>query len=241
MGNTVEKKLEYDDVNFETGDILLFSGKGGMSGLVKCATFSQWSHVGIVLKLQNSEKYQFKKGSEDNLYLFHSYNREFELDVLSGEFKSGVQLNVLKDALIKYRKDGGTTFVRHAPSSMLDQFRKTVNGREFMEWMIYNSPKDYEQSYYSLASSQIDCFCLPCFQNRGDDSSYFCSELVRDVLSRLGTKKLRLQLGEYPDEFTPVDLSSDAYGFFCEPKVDLTELGWKEEIEVVFKNHKRKR
>lgn len=239
MGNSLDsyESLEYDQMSFKTGDLILFSGQGGMSRLIKCATFSPWSHVGIVLRIPDSSRFKWEgKGkNRENLYLFHSYNKEFEIDVISGEMKEGVQLNVLRDAIETYRKNGGRAFLRTAPRS----FEDSVPKKKFMDWMIYSSHKQYEKSYYNLASSQVDCCCLPCFRNTGDNSSYFCSELVRDALSRLGDEKLRLCLGEYPDEFTPVDLSSGAYGFLCEPKVDLTELKWGEEVEIIT-NQKRR-
>jgi hypothetical protein len=149
--------------------------------------------------------------------------------------KEGVQLSVLSDALRRYRKNGGRGFVRRAPVKY--NFDDHVNDRKFIDWLILNSHKQYETSKYDLASSQIDCFCLPCFKNRGDDSSYFCSELVRDVLAKLGDEDFKMEIGEYADEFTPVDLSSGAYCFFCEPKIDLTDLGWKEEVEVRFRKY----
>ena len=34
-----------------TGDLILFSGKGGASAGIKWATFSRWSHVGLVVVL----------------------------------------------------------------------------------------------------------------------------------------------------------------------------------------------
>ena len=230
MGNSLDsyESLEYDKIQFKTGDILLFSGQGGMSGLIKCATFSPWSHVGIVLRFP----FQFK-GSEDGLYLLHSYNEEFGTDVISGDQKEGVQLNVLKDAIVRYKKEGGRVFIRSAPKS----FDEYAHKDDFINWLKGNDPKAYEKSYYQLASSQIDCCCLPCFKNTGDNSSYFCSELVRDVLSKF---KIDMLYGEYSDEITPVDLSSSAYGFWCEPKIDLSDIGWKEEAEIEISRSKKR-
>jgi len=39
--------------NLNTGDIVLFSGKGGISTAIKLFTHSKWSHVGMVFKVPN--------------------------------------------------------------------------------------------------------------------------------------------------------------------------------------------
>ena len=235
MGNSLDsyKSMDYNKIKdtLKTGDLMMFSGHGGISNFIKCVTFSPWSHVGIILKIHDSSR--FKITSPDDLYLLHSYNKEFEIDVISGEMKSGVQLNVLKDAITTYINEGGRAFVRKAPSKY--DFDKSVTEDKFMDWLVLTSPKKYEESYHDLASSQIDCLCLPCFNNTGDNSSYFCSELVRDVLEELGNEKFKKRFGEYSDEYTPADLSSSAYCFFCEPKINLSKLGWGEEIEVEIK------
>ena len=48
---------KYEDIreNLKTGDIVLFSGKGGISHGIKLVTNSKWSHVGMVLRLPDSK------------------------------------------------------------------------------------------------------------------------------------------------------------------------------------------
>ncbi|MEZ5578085.1 MAG: hypothetical protein R3F40_00820 [Candidatus Competibacteraceae bacterium] len=47
--------MKYQDILFLnlTGDILLFSGKGGISEGIKFFTLSKWSHVGMVYKFES--------------------------------------------------------------------------------------------------------------------------------------------------------------------------------------------
>jgi hypothetical protein len=43
----------YDErmrAELKTGDVVLFSGKGGISAGIKWATLSRWSHVGMIKK-----------------------------------------------------------------------------------------------------------------------------------------------------------------------------------------------
>ena len=48
---------KYEDIrgDLRTGDIILFSGKGGISHAIKLTTNSKWSHVGMVLRLPESQ------------------------------------------------------------------------------------------------------------------------------------------------------------------------------------------
>ena len=48
----------YHEIRTElkTGDIVLFSGKGGISAGIKWGTLSRWSHVGMILSL---DEYDF--------------------------------------------------------------------------------------------------------------------------------------------------------------------------------------
>ena len=47
--------MKYQDIRsqLKTGDILLFSGKGGISEGIKFFTLSKWSHVGMVYKFES--------------------------------------------------------------------------------------------------------------------------------------------------------------------------------------------
>ena len=62
----------------ETGDIVLFSGKGGISTGIKWITNSKWSHVGMVLKLT-----QF-----DAVLIWESTTLSDIKDIESGKFLS---------------------------------------------------------------------------------------------------------------------------------------------------------
>lgn len=220
----------------KTGDLVLFSGKGGMSCLIKTGTFSPWSHVGIIIRTRTDfEGFT----SSDNLYLFHAYKEHLGPDVFSGENKSGVQLNRLGDALRRYIRSGGVPCIRKGPpylsiergslpSVSIDPFEN----EDTKEWFRKKTELEYEESLYQLVSSQIDCCCLPCFQNYGDETSYFCSELTRRTLAYLYPYEYGLEEGEYPDEQTPNDQSTNVYCFWAEKKIDLEE--WESEERVVF-------
>jgi len=103
------------------------------------------------------------------------------------------------------------------------------------KWMKHMVKKMYEKDYYELASSQIDLCCLPCFRNFNDDSSIFCSELVRMAMEQLYPNIFYLREGEASDEYTPVDFSTDAYGYSTDIKINFTNYGWGKEKEIKVK------
>jgi len=100
-----ENNIVYDTLL--TGDLILFSGTNSIvSELVKFATSSIWSHVGIVVKdpdfLMNSDA---KKG----LYLLNS-DGNYETDIECNTTRLGVQLVDLKEKIDHY---DGLIVVRH--------------------------------------------------------------------------------------------------------------------------------
>ncbi len=68
--------------NINTGDVVLFSGKGAISHGIKLLTLSKWSHVGMALKLPDT----------DTIFLWESTTLNNLADAKDGIKKKGVQL-----------------------------------------------------------------------------------------------------------------------------------------------------
>ena len=158
----------YENVrgDLRTGDIILFSGKGGISHAIKLTTNSKWSHVGMVLRLPESQA----------AFLWESTTLTNLKDAIDGRVKRGVQLVLLSDRVRTY---DGEVSVRHLRGHTVDnqnylnlmQFRQEVRGRA------------YEQDKLELIRAAYDG---PFGHNQEDLSSLFCSELVAEAYQRLG-------------------------------------------------------
>ena len=182
------RSLTYESVRDElrTGDIVLFSGKGAVSNIIKLATSSAWSHVGMVLRLPQSGA----------VFLWESTTLSNLKDVVDGKAKRGVQLVLLSDRLRTY---DGRAQIRHLESFdvtegmyyNLMQFREDVRGRT------------YEESRVELAKAAYDG---PLGANEEDLSSLFCSELVAEAYQRLELLA-EPPLGLPSNEYTPRDFS----------------------------------
>ena len=79
-------------MGLKTGDIVLFSGKGGISDWIKWFSGSSWSHAGMVLNLPDW----------DMLLLFESTTLNSIEDVKSGRAVRGVQLVPLSERIKTY-------------------------------------------------------------------------------------------------------------------------------------------
>lgn len=170
----------------KTGDVVLFSGKGGISEWIKWFTGSQWSHVGLVLELEDF----------NSVLLWESTTLSNLADVETGKAHRGVQLVGLRERIKSY--NGDQIAIRRLSKRLdgdmlkiLGQFRSTVSGRP------------YEQSKIELIRSASTMFP----NDEEDLSSLFCSELIAEAFQEMG---LLDKTAKNSNNFTPEDFSSEA-------------------------------
>jgi hypothetical protein len=170
----------------KTGDIVLFSGKGGTIHAIKMLANSKWSHVGMVLRLPNSKA----------VFLWESTTLSNLKDAIDGKTKRGVQLVLLSDRLRNYE---GKTSIRHIENFEVSEsdYLKLMKFRE----KVRNRP--YEKDKLELIKSAYDG---PFGDNEEDLSSIFCSELVAEAYQTIGLLK-KPPKGLPSNEYTPMDFS----------------------------------
>jgi hypothetical protein len=181
------RKYENARPGLKTGDIVLFSGKGGISAGIKWATLSRWSHVGMVLVLA---EYDF-------VCLWESTTIANIKDLETGEFRKGVQLVPLSSRVQQYEGQivmRSLQGVEFSPADVvaLMALRKKLARRPFEENLI------------ELALAAYDG---PFGLNSEDLSSLFCSELVAEAYQELGL----IKSGKHDkpsNEYTPADFSA---------------------------------
>ena len=78
--------------NFDTGDIVLSSGRGAVSQGIKRFTFSRWSHVGMIIWSEEL----------DALLIWESTTLSGVPDLASGQLVQGVQLVLLSQRVAMY-------------------------------------------------------------------------------------------------------------------------------------------
>ncbi|MDJ0780330.1 MAG: YiiX/YebB-like N1pC/P60 family cysteine hydrolase [Desulfosarcinaceae bacterium] len=170
----------------KTGDIVLFSGKGGISAGIKWLTLNRWSHVGMVLILP---EYDFVC-----LWESTTLNRIEDLD--TGRYCKGVQLVPLRARVQQYDGDIAVRQlegVNIVPDHVQELMRLRAEMRD----------KPYEQDKLELAKAAYDG---PFGGNTEDLTSVFCSELVAEAYQRLGLLR-EPPAGMPSNEYVPADFS----------------------------------
>lgn len=174
----------YSDIRetLGTGDIILFSGKGGISSLIKRFTMSRWSHIGMVVRA----------AEWDMVLLWESTTLSTIVDLETQTARKGVQLVPLSDRVAGY--DGEMAVRRLGPAPAAPQIAALVELRHEVKG------RPYEESELELLRSAYDGLAGA---NVEDLSSLFCSELVAEAYQRMGL------LGEETpsNEYTPKDFA----------------------------------
>jgi hypothetical protein len=173
---------------------VLFSGRSRMSEGIKWATFSEWSHVGMVVYMP--------PGSgplADTVLLWESTTVDNLKDVLDGVTRCGVQLVLLSDRIQSY--PGSVALRRlsvHRDPAMFDALaalRLKLRQRPFEESRLELMRAAFDGPFDLVPGSE-------------DLTSLFCSELVAEAYQAMGL------LAEHGDgrasnEYTPQDFAGD--------------------------------
>lgn len=184
----VEQK-SYDEVRIDMkpGDVIAFGGKGHLSEIIKFATFSDVSHVGVILQT---------KVVEDDTGRF--FNQIIESTSLNGF--NGVNISRFSDRLATYQGE-----LWWLP--LHDDVRSRMDAKKFYEFLFnqaklrkpYDMPQAIKSSLDAIDQLPFDAHG-PGY-NKEDFSRFFCSELVA----------AGLEVGNAIDtvnasEVTPIDL-----------------------------------
>lgn len=189
---TIERTLSIDDTTrllsqLDTGDVLLFSGNGFFSSLVKWATGSRWSHVGVVVR---------QRGNASNPLIWQSVCGE--MNDVRGFAKNGVVLTeLIKTVEQNY---SGMIGLRKLVKPLNEKQLATLN-----ETFLELDGRPYESGLsglWELWKSAQDTFTSPNTEALG---RIFCSELIAELFMRLGY--IEKTPTTPSNEYTPEDLA----------------------------------
>ncbi len=185
--------MKYKDMRdqLKTGDIILFSGKGGISDGIKFFTVSKWSHVGMVYRLDNP------LDPESSIFCWESTTLSDIKDADTGKLTKGVQRVELSERLERCFSKGYEISVRLLSETLTDDmilalnnFRHEVSGRP------------YEKDKIELLKAAYEGVLG---DNKEDLSSLFCSELLAEAYQNMGLLTEKVPSNEY----TPNDFSTE--------------------------------
>jgi hypothetical protein len=170
----------------QPGDVIAFGGKGNFSEIIKWATRSEVSHVGVILQ----SKLYFGGASQKGIF-----NQVIESTSLKGF--SGVTISRLSDRIKRY--EGNIWWLPLSRSS-----RTKLNQKRFFDFCLHQKGKPYDMPQ-AIKSAVDDLDKAPVIggltYNVEDFSKFFCSELVAAALDTAGViEKINSA------EVTPIDL-----------------------------------
>lgn len=184
------KQMPYEEARklMKPGDVIAFGGKGHFSEIIKFATFSDVSHVGVILQT---------KISEDDTGRF--FNQIIESTSLNGF--NGVNISRFSDRLDSY---GGELWWLPLKKEIRDDL---FNQKNFFDFLFHQAKERKPYDMPQAIKSSLDVLDNLPFgthgpgYNREDFSKFFCSELVSAGLEIAGA------VGSVnTSEVTPIDL-----------------------------------
>ena len=159
----------------KTGDLILLSGRGRDSSVVKGWSGCLWSHIGMIVEdLETKDK-----------YLYNSDACSSRRNASDGKYKEGVQLNDLKVYLETYPGYAFYCPLIGNPETNIIEAIRALNGINFnRDWI------ELLRCTHGKGGG-----CLGSKQERVD--LYFCSQLVAQIYYFMGVIGDRIPFNEY--------------------------------------------
>ena len=167
-----------NEIQLETGDIILFRGTGIIATFLEYFGKSKYSHVGIILK---NPKFLNDK-LKDGIYILESsYNNT--PDVEDNKIKLGVQIHRLDDVLPEFEKN--SAYIRKVNCVRDQQFYDKLSN---IHKEIHNKPYDLNVFDWISAKYNLNNEIGPnsLYKNTRE---FWCSALVSYIFYELGTIK----------------------------------------------------
>jgi len=160
--------------SLKTGDLILFCGNisgfmGCFSDFIKCATHSNYSHIGMILKDPS-----FIHPSLKGTYVWESGWEDFDKDAQDGKVKLGVQITPLAEIIKNFQKS--IVIVRKIncdPSHFSNETLEKIHN------VVYDKPYDIVPTDWVEALFRKD----PTPQRT---DRFWCSALVGYIYTKCG-------------------------------------------------------
>jgi hypothetical protein len=184
------EQIKYKDarLKMKPGDVIAFGGKGNFSEIIKFATFSDVSHVGVIL--------QTKIADDDTGRFFNQIIESTSLNDFNG-----VNISRFSDRFDTYK--GDMWWLPLKKSIRKNKFHQ----KKFYDFLFNEAKKRTPYDMPQAIKSALDALDTLPFGMHGpgynseDFSKFFCSELVAAGLEKAGAVD-----SVNASEVTPVDL-----------------------------------
>lgn len=169
----------FEQLNLQTGDLLLFSSSlTWIDFLLKLFTSSKFTHIGVILKDP-----LYINDTLKGYYLLHSGLESFH-DEEDGKIKYGVQISELSKVFDEYRDEKkGHLFVRRLKTERTEEFQQKMKQ---IHTVVHNKPYDLHPLDWLKAEFELRKHDDIPFKDSHRTDSFWCSALVAYTYVRLG-------------------------------------------------------
>jgi hypothetical protein len=178
----------------QDGDVIAFGGKGRMSALIKWKTCSPYSHVGMVLHLED-----MGLGFGESIVIIESTTTTDLPDIIHRTVIKGVQMQWLSKRLASY--DGSVWWVP------LDVPIEKDGKKRMRSWLRQKHNKRTPYDMAQAIGAGMDLWDSLGFENEPDFDKLFCSELCARAFQEGGV----VPVGFNASEQTPENVVSGLY------------------------------
>jgi hypothetical protein len=203
---------QFDKLNLQTGDILLFSSNLGIiDRLLKSCTKSKFTHVGIILKDPVYINLKLK-----GYYLLQSGLEPFE-DAEDNKKKYGVQISDLNDVFNEYKNGiNGQVFLRRLIIERNNDFYHKI--KEIHD-IVHNKPYDLDPFDWIIGKLELELNDKIPIKGHIKDK-FWCSALASFIYVKLGLLDQNLPWSFIaPNQFSSTDKKE--LNFLCNLEDDI--------------------
>lgn len=203
---------QFDKLNLQTGDILLFSSNLGIiDKLLKSCTKSKFTHVGIILKDPVYININLK-----GYYLLQSGSEPFE-DAEDNKKKYGVQISDLNNIFNEYKNGvNGQVFLRRLITERNNEFYHKI--KEIHD-IVHNKPYDLDPFDWIIGKLELELNDKIPIKGHIKDK-FWCSALASFIYVKLGFLDQNLPWSFIaPNQFSSTDKRE--LNFLCNLEDDI--------------------
>jgi hypothetical protein len=174
------------DFGCGSGDLMFGSSPDDSGMIVRFFTWSNWSHVGIVLEINGKIDVHYVDIKTFLWILESTYNNENLKDYIAKTSKSGVQMVRFEEKLLKY---GGEMGIRHVKP----KFSKHLTKKFFRFYKKYQD-REFTKNKMEIIKSWYDG---PFGRNKPHTKTFFCAKLVAQAFQECKMLKKDKPSNEY--------------------------------------------
>ncbi|MGB1206725.1 MAG: hypothetical protein ACPG5B_13825 [Chitinophagales bacterium] len=187
---------QLDTTQLKNGDLVFFGGRTKQAIVIRIATASPYTHVGMVMV----------NPDDGSIWLTHATSNNYKGYFLpiygETEDREGIILTRLRDSFYDTRGEYRVAKITsmNVPNEQRPSFAQLFERYQNYKDRLFES----KIKRFALSAFDLNLFGMDFFQNPSTTDSFFCSEYLMQVLRDL---KIMPHIAKSLSEYTPADLT----------------------------------